>query len=124
HCILLSLFVIAGAAFGLAGLRLPRGTKTDVAAFLMTFCYLVPHPLGAFIRPSNQRTALMKAAVHYIDSTVPPGSVFLLDNQSNFAFRYYFCRDTVIDFNIPAPDFVDFHCGAYGVTAPTADSWM
>jgi hypothetical protein len=124
HSVWLFVFVLAGASIGLSGLKIRSDTKAVIAAVLMLVCYLAPHPLGAFIRFSNQRRSLMNAAVRNLQQTAQPGSVFLLDNQSNYAFRYYFCRDKVIDFQIPAPGFVDFSCGAYRGTVPTANSWM
>jgi hypothetical protein len=124
HSVWLFVFVLAGTSLGLSGLKVRSDAKVVSAVLLMLVCYLAPHPLGAFIRFSNQRRSLMNAAVRNLQQAAPPGSVFLLDNQSNYAFRYYFCRDKVIDFQIPAPGFVDFSCGAYRATVPTANSWM
>jgi 4-amino-4-deoxy-L-arabinose transferase-like glycosyltransferase len=124
QCVVLSVFIIAGVSVGAAGLatRLPMAVLAVV--LLMFLSYVIPRPLGPYIRPENQRRALMTTAVGYIHAVAPPGSVFLLDHQSNFLFRYYFCRDKAIDFNVPAPNFIDFDCGRYRVSAPTADSWM
>lgn len=124
QCVVLTVFIIAGVSVGAAGLAARTRVPVLLVVLLIFVAYVIPRPLGPYIRPENQARTLMTGAVHYINTVAPPGSVFLLDHQSNFLFRYYFCRDKAIDFNVPAPNFVDFDCGRYRISAPTADSWM
>jgi hypothetical protein len=124
QCVFLAPFLIAGASIGMARLALKTAGVVAIIFLLIAWSYVVPRPLGPYIRLQNQRRPLMRSAVQYIHDVAPPGSVFLLDNQSNFQFRYYFCRSQVIDFNLPAHNFVDFDCGSYRVSAPMADDWM
>ena len=124
HCIWLAVFVIAAASIGGTSVRISRSGQLLTGALLMLLCYVVPRPLGPFIRPANQHRSLMISAETYILHAASADSPFLLDHQSNYVFRYYFCRDEVIDFEIPAPGFVTFPCAGYKTTAPTADSWM
>jgi hypothetical protein len=124
QCIFLAPFLIAGASMGLARLALKAAGVVAITALLIAWSYILPRPLGPYIRPHNQRRSLMLSAVTYARDEVPARSVFLLDNQSNFAFRYYLCREQVIDFNLPAHNFIDFDCGSYRVSAPMADQWM
>jgi hypothetical protein len=95
-----------------------------IITLLIAWSYILPRPLGPYIRPLDQRRSLMLSAIAYVHADAPAGSAFLLDNQSNFAFRYYFCRSQVVDFNLPAGSFIDFDCGPYRVSAPMADAWM
>lgn len=124
QCVFLSAFLIAGASIALAHLPVKGAVTALIVGLLIACSYVFPRPLGPYIRPKNQRRSSMTSAIRYIHHTAPAGSVFVLDNQSNFAFRYYFCPDQVIDFNLPAHSFIDFSCGSYRVSAPMADAWM
>ena len=123
HSIVLAVFVIAGASFGLSCYGRPGSWKKPLlAAALLTACYVFASPLGPYMKPRNQNRGLMNAAVAYAHQSAPPGAVFLVDDQSTYLFRYYFCRGQVAPFS-PVPwKFRDFACGDYRVAG--SRQWM
>ncbi len=125
HSVFLAAFVIAGASLGLA--RWPGSSnwkKPLLAASAMAVCYLAPVPLGASFKPPNQKQSFMAGAVKFLGESAAPGAVVILDNQTSFPFRYYFCRGSVAEFSMSARPFADFGCGRYRVSATGPRMWM
>ena len=63
----------------------------------------------------------MAKAVAYARQA-PAGTVFLVDDQSTYIFRYYFCRAQVAPFSQVPWKFRDYACGAYRVAG--SREWM
>ena len=125
HSVFLAAFVIAGASLGLARRRASSNWKKPLlAASAMAVCYLAPVPLGASFKSPNQKQFLMAEAVKFLRESAAPGAVVILDNQTSFPFRYYFCRGSAAEFSMSARPFADFGCGVYRVSAAGPRMWM
>ncbi|HET7208746.1 MAG TPA: glycosyltransferase family 39 protein [Terriglobales bacterium] len=113
HTIFLLPFVVLAAVVGLVTL-LGNYAKfaPTVAAGMALVCILAPVPAGPSIRPPQQSLTFMHRAVTYVRQTVPAGEMVLVDQQSVFPFRYYFCRDDVFPFRQNPQN---FECGGYRV---------
>ncbi|HSB77047.1 MAG TPA: glycosyltransferase family 39 protein [Terriglobales bacterium] len=123
HSVVLALFVVAGATLGLTRYGRPGSWNMPVvAAVLLIACYMFAAPLGAYIKPRNQRRRLMAEAVAFLRQSTPPRRVFLLDDQSTYLFRYYFCRDQAAAFSEVPGQFRDYFCGGYRVAG--SRQWM
>ena len=123
HSIVLAIFVIAGASIGLAQIRvLSWRNKLLFVAALLIGSYVFSVPLGPHISRRNQDRRLMLDAVDYVRRSAPRNSVFLVDDQSSYLFRYYFCRNQPVQFSAVPGEFRDFSCGDYRVAG--SRQWM
>lgn len=123
HSIVLATFVIAGASLGLTGFGRPRAwSKPGFAVVLLIGGYAFSAPLGPYIKPSNQSRQWAVRAVNYLRQAAPPGSVFLVDDQSSYLFRYYFCRDQAMTFSEVPAQFQSYTCGQYRLAGTS--QWM
>ncbi len=123
HSIVLAVFAMAGACLGLARYGRPGSWKKPLfVAVLLIACYVFMAPLGPYMKPRNQKRTWMREAVAYAKRAAPPGTVFLVDVQSTYIFRYYFCRGQVAPFSHAPFQFRDYACGAYKVAG--SRQWM
>lgn len=122
HSVVLAIFVMAGGSLGLTRYgRAGSWKKPLFAAALLTACYVFAAPLGPYMKPRNQRRTWMAEAAAYAREA-PAGAVFLVDDQSTYIFRYYFCRAQVAPFSQVPWKFRDYACGAYRVAG--SREWM
>ncbi len=123
HSIVLAVFVIAGASLGVAGYGRPGSwIKPLLVAGLLAACYAFAAPLGPYIKPDNQNRQRMALAVNSVRQAASPGTIFLVDDQSSYLFRYYFCRTegmSVIE--VPAQSHL-YTCGEYRLAR--SSQWM
>lgn len=123
HSIVLAPFVIAGASLGLNAYGRPASWKKPLlAAALLTACYVLAAPLGPYMKPRNQSRRRMEEAVQYARQSAAAGSVFLVDDQTTYLFRYYFCPGQVAPFSRVPWKFRDYSCGEYKVAG--SRQWM
>lgn len=123
HSIVLAVFVVAGASLGLTRYGRPGSWKKPLfVAALLIACSVFMAPLGPYMKPRNQKRTWMSAAVTYAEHAAPPGTVFLVDVQSTYVFRYYFCRGQVAPFSRAPFQFRDYACGTYKVAG--SRQWM
>lgn len=123
HSIVLAVFVIAGASLGLtANGRTGSWVRPLFLAALLTACYAFARPLGSYIKPRNQSRQWMAQAVDYARRSALPGSLFLVDDQSSYLFRYYFCRGQSTSFTEARWPFRYYNCSGYRLTR--SSEWM
>ncbi len=112
HSAFLLPFVVLAIAAGLIKLLRARSHFAPLlAAGAVCLGSVFPVPAGPHIRPPNQNIVLMRRAAEYVHSLVPSALV-LVDQQTVFPFRYYFCRNEVFAF---AANPQNFPCGSYRV---------
>ena len=122
HSIVLAVFVVAGACLGLTSYgRQGSWKKPLFAAVLLIAGYVLASPLGPYMKPNNQKRTWMSAASTYARQA-PAGTVFLVDDQSTYVFRYYFCRGQLAPFSQVPWKFRDYPCGSYKVAG--SREWM
>ena len=118
HCVWLAPFIVAGSSLGLNTLFGRRGPW--FAAGLMLIALAAPSFPGPSIKLLNQSRTLMVRVVNQIHRDVPPGRVAVIDRQSVYPFRYYFCPSETVHYEAnPAL----FSCGEYRVWQ-NPDPWM
>ena len=110
HSVFLLPFVALGIGAGLAGLLKERSHLAPLlAAGAVCVCSVFPAPSGPHMQPPNQNIVLMRRAAEYVHAAAPSGLV-LVDQQTVFPFRYYFCRQEYFPF---AANPENFACGSY-----------
>ncbi len=113
HGVFLLPFIVLAIASGLVNLLKKQSrTAPVIAAGAMAVCSLVPVPAGPHIQPPNQNVALMRRAVGYAQHAVTDSDLVLVDQQTVFPFRYYFCREDIFPFQENPQNFI---CGGYRV---------
>jgi uncharacterized membrane protein len=96
HSVMLLPFIVLAVGTGLAYVLRDHTRATPLVAILgATVCSLFPVPAGPHFTPPNQNIAFMRTAVDYVERTAGPNQLVLVDQQSAFVFRYYFCRNDV-----------------------------
>ena len=122
HDVFLVIFIVPAAAFGLS-LLLKKELALLAAACLLLICYLLPRPLGPSFTGHNDSLYSMRSAVAFMRRNAPENSVVMVDHQTSFPFRYYFCPNDAITFGRFA-EYADFACGGYRVSAAGPQMWM
>ena len=123
HSVALAVFVIAGASVGLTAYGRPGAwTKPLLLAAMLAASYVFAKPLGSYIHPRNQSRQWMAQAVNYARRSALPGSLFLVDDQSGYLFRYYFCRGQSMPFTEAHWLFRYDNCSGYRLTR--SSQWM
>jgi hypothetical protein len=64
----------------------------------------------------------MAKMVEQVRQTARPDAVFLVDDQTTYLFRYYFCRSQPAPFSEVPGQFRDYTCGSYKVSG--SRQWM
>ncbi len=94
HSVVLLPFIVLAVGSGLGRILKDHARNAPLVAMLAVgVCSLFPVPAGSHFTPPNQNIALMRSAVDYVQRTATPNQLVLVDQQSAFVFRYYFCRD-------------------------------
>ncbi len=113
HSIFLLPFVVLAIASGLLTVLRNHSTSAPViAAVAVALSSVFPVPAGPHITPPNQNIVLMRRAVQYVRRQAAPNELVLVDEQSVFPFRYYFCGKDVFPF-LQNPQ--NFTCAGYRV---------
>ncbi len=116
HNSILAGFALSGAALGLSRLRIAgRWLKPGIVAVL-AICNLFPAPTGAYIQPANQRTVLMRDALHFVRHSIPQNSVIVTDNGGGLLLTYYLCDQPAYPATLTM--FVKLHCGGHQIVIP------
>jgi 4-amino-4-deoxy-L-arabinose transferase-like glycosyltransferase len=118
HTVFLAPFIIAGVSYLLAAVspkRLWPGLL--VAALLMTVANSFARPLDELeISSGNHRPAIMAAAVNYMEHTIPPGDLILVDYQSSLQLSFYLCGPkNIIPIKAFRNQYLEFSCKGYPV---------
>lgn len=89
----------------------------------LAICNFTVLPGGVYMNPRNQRIALMHDAVHFIESSVPVGSVIVTDLEGHLALDYYLCHS----YRLLHPPFQPFYktaCGKYELIFQDPRQWI
>lgn len=90
HTVVLSLFVAAGAGIALERIFRARPWTAGVAAVTLGLVWLLAAPPDINnIVPSRHRRTSMIAAMNYVRSTIPPGSLIMTDHETNWLLHFY-----------------------------------
>jgi Dolichyl-phosphate-mannose-protein mannosyltransferase len=93
HNSFLAGFAMSGVAVALSRWRTPRKWQKAVAiAIMLAICNFSVTPAGAYMRPQNQRRALMQQATEYLSRSIPKNSTILTDGEGSLLLSYYFCH--------------------------------
>jgi hypothetical protein len=119
HTVFLVPFLVAGVSCLLATLL---GRRAWAIAVLLTLIVGATYTSGKiyepYIKPENQRRALMIEAMNHLRQSVPRGDLILVDYQSSLPLAYYLCgpkRIMPID-TLTTGDF-EFGCEGYSIVA-------
>ena len=123
HNALLSLFAIAGIAFGLAAWSPNREwIKPGIVLTALFVCNVFPSP-PPLIRARNHKRVLMEAAISDLRREAAPGSTILADYESGLLLGYYLCGQGVVQDLPPYEPFSKASCGPYTVISAFPGEW-
>jgi 4-amino-4-deoxy-L-arabinose transferase-like glycosyltransferase len=126
HDVLLAIFAIPGITIGFDCLPLGGSgatvklVKAVLLAAAMFICNFYSSPSGPYIRPRNQRQALMQQAISSIKS-LPSGSVIFTDAQGGVVLNYYLCGEAMALPFTPQEQLLKLRCGNYYVLTSMAE---
>jgi uncharacterized membrane protein len=116
HGIYLAPFAVAGASVALAWIARGRvWLSVLIAASIMAVCFLARSGPPEYIRPENQRKALMVDAVKYIRQSIPTGHSMLVDGETSLMLQYYFCPNEIQPADDQQGHPFQFSCGGYRI---------
>jgi hypothetical protein len=110
HCVFLVPFVIVLVSFGLT--TISRAAAPWLAGAAMLVALAAPSFPGPSIKLRNQQRTLMERVVAQLRQSLPPGTVAVIDTQSVYPFRYYFCPQAPARFDANPREFL---CGNFRV---------
>jgi len=133
HTVFLAPFAIGAASFAIAAVsRQKLWASLLLGATLMVAANVLPASMGlggvatdasalpveGGVAPGNDSSALMAAAIHHIEQTIPQGGMILVDFQSSLPLTYYLCGPKTI---IPIDDYKSenfrFSCNGYSIVS-------
>ncbi|MGH9595041.1 MAG: hypothetical protein ACRD5L_18255, partial [Bryobacteraceae bacterium] len=88
-----------------------------LSGVLVTISSVSARPVDE-LNPSkgDLRPAVMRAAVNYVNATVPQGDLILVDFQSSLPITYYLCGPrTIIPMDVWGGEYHEFFCGGHPV---------
>lgn len=123
HNAVLSLFAMAGIAFGLAAWS-PNRTwiKPGIVVAALFVCNVFPAP-PPLIRARNHKRALMETAISNLRREAAPGSTIFTDYESGLLLGYYLCGHGVVQDLPPYVPFSKASCGSYTVISAFPGEW-
>jgi dolichyl-phosphate-mannose-protein mannosyltransferase len=109
-------FAMAGVAIAAARWKPFRSwAKPAALAVALAICNFTVLPGGAYMKPQNQRIALMRQAMKFVNSSVPRNSLIVTDYEGGLALSYYLCHAYVLQLQPPFQPFFKSSCGDYQV---------
>ena len=70
--------------------------KPAALALALAICNFTVLPGGAYMKPQNQRIALMRQAMKFVNSSVPRNSLIVTDHEGGLVLSYYLCHAYVL----------------------------
>ena len=80
-------------------------------------------PGGVYMKPQNQRIALMRQAIGFVEGTLPPGSLIVTDLEGQLALDYYLCHSYTV-LHPPFQPFYRMPCGKYDMIFQDPRQWI
>jgi hypothetical protein len=116
HSVYLAPFAVAGASVSLSWiLRGRTWLSLLVAASIMAVCFLASNDPPEYIRPENQRKALMVEAVKYIGRSISTGQLILVDGETSLMLKYYLCPNEIQPTESEQENPIQFSCSGYRI---------
>ncbi|HKS74665.1 MAG TPA: glycosyltransferase family 39 protein [Terriglobales bacterium] len=117
-------FAMSGVAVAVTRWNPPvRWAKPAALVIGLAICNLTVLPGGVYMKPREQRIALMRQAMQFIEGSVPPGSVLLTDLEGNLALDYYLCHSYTL-LHPPFQPFFQMPCGKYRLIFQDPRQWI
>jgi uncharacterized membrane protein len=118
HDSILAAFAMSGVALALTHAQRHVAGKwlKPVLVVVLALCNFFPNPTGAYIRPDNQRTALMRDALRFVRDSIPENSIIVTDNGGGLILARYLCSDITYDPWVTTP--VTLHCADRRIALP------
>ncbi len=124
HNCYLAAFAMPGVAIAIARWRPSRSWWKPASLVVgLAICNFTVLPGGVYMKPRNQRIALMRQAMAFVDQSVPPGSLIVTDLEGRLALDYYLCHS----FNPVHPPLQPFYradCGRYELIFQDPSRWI
>jgi hypothetical protein len=125
HNSYLAVFAVPGIAAALARWRSPKIWMKPLAITLaLAICNLFVVPAGAYIRPKNQRTHLMRQAMEWMHHSIPANAIIFTDLEGALMLSYYYCHSSVVQLYGQVPAFKESPCGGVRVIAIHPKLWI
>jgi hypothetical protein len=124
HNSYLAIFAMSGVAVAVARWRPSRAWAKPAALVVgLAICNFTVLPGGVYMKPQNQRIALMRQAMAFVDQSIPKGSVIVTDLEGRLALGYYLCHN----FSVVHPPLQPFYrtpCGSYDLIFQDPSRWI
>ncbi len=124
HNCYLAVFAMASVAIAIARWKPSRSWWKPAALVVgLAICNFTVLPGGAYIKPRNQRIALMREAMAFVHQSVPEGSLMVTDLEGGLELDYYLCHS----FNPVHPPLQPFYkaeCGSYQLIFQDPRRWI
>ncbi len=119
HTVFLAPFAMAAVSFLLAAVFGQRlWAALLIAVLLVGASNTSGKTFEPYITKKNQSQALMTAAAHYIQLSIPRSGLILTDQQSSFAIPYYLCGPRVmISVDVYSRKYFEFRCNGYSIVS-------
>lgn len=124
HTCYLAVFAMPAVAIAVAHWRPSRGWwKTATLVLGLAICNFTVVPGGAYMKPRNQRIALMREAMDFINQSVPKGSLIVTDLEGRLPLDYYLCHSFTPG-QPPLQPFYKTECGSYELIFQDRNRWI
>jgi 4-amino-4-deoxy-L-arabinose transferase-like glycosyltransferase len=118
-------FAMSGVAIAIARWRPERSwAKPAALAAGLAICNFTVLPGGVYMKPRNQRIALMRQAMTFVDQSVPKRSMIVTDLEGGLALGYYLCHNYALQFQPPFQPFYKAECGDYQLISQDPRLWI
>lgn len=124
HNAYLAGFAMAGVAVAVARWQPAQSwAKPAAVAAALAICNFTVLPGGVYIKPRDQRIALMREAMATLERSVPRGAVIVSDYEGQLALNYYLCHSSTL-LQPPFQPFYQVPCGEYQLVFPAPRRWI
>lgn len=124
HNCYLAVFAMPAVAIAIARWRPSHAWwKPAALVIALAICNFTVLPSGAYMRPRNQRVALMRETMDFVTQSVPKGSLIVTDFEGRLLLDYYMCH-SFIPVQPPLQSFYKAGCGSYELIFQDPRRWI